>query len=259
MPRFGVCTSVDHAAVMKAGGWDFVEENVQTFLQGLAPDVQWTNDAKAKASPLPIPCAALLVPGSLKITGPSVDVAALTKYIGTVAARAQTCGLRKLVFGSGGARNVPEGWSRDEAREQVLAFLRMATPIAQRHSVTLVVEPLNRKECNIVNTVAEAMTYVREVDHPNVRCLVDSYHLWLEDEPLSNVKEAMPAIRHVHLADKDGRVAPGESGMSDYRPLFRVLKEGGYDAEVSVEAVNFDIPKDGRRVLEFLKKQWSDA
>ena len=36
---------------------------------------------------------------------------------------------------------------------------------------------------------------------------------------------AMPHIAHVHVADLEGRAAPGESGSSDYRPFFRTLKK----------------------------------
>jgi sugar phosphate isomerase/epimerase len=70
----------------------------------------------------------------------------------------------------------------------------------------------------------------------------------------------MPWIKHVHLADKEGRVAPGLSGKADYRPVFKILKEAGYDGLVSFEGnamANFAVA--APRVLEFIKNQWSDA
>jgi sugar phosphate isomerase/epimerase len=165
-----------------------------------------------------------------------------------------------LVFGSAGARNVPDSFDRAKAREQILAFDRMSSKIAAQHGVTFVAEPLNRGESNIVNSVAEAMEYVRAVNHPNFQCLVDSYHFWLENEPLENLRAAMPWIRHVHLADKEGRVAPGESRKSDYRPFFKVLKEANYDGLISVEAPAWtSFESDAARVLEFIKKQWDEA
>ena len=103
-----------------------------------------------------------------------------------------------------------------------------------------------------------AMKWVEAVNHPNFKCLVDSYHFWLEDEPLKNLESAMPSIAHVHVADKAGRVAPGESGKSDYAPFFRVLREGGYDRRISVEAPPFTEAQYGK-VLEFLKEQWKDS
>ena len=103
------------------------------------------------------------------------------------------------------------------------------------------------------------MKYVAAVGHPNLECLVDSYHLWMEDEPLENLRLAMPSIRHVHVADKVGRTAPGESGQSDYRPFFRVVNDGGYDGLISVEATAFDVAVSGPKVLTFLRKQGNEA
>jgi sugar phosphate isomerase/epimerase len=226
----------------------------------MVSDAEWKGLERAKKSALPIPAANSLVPGTLKITGPEADLTKLRDYMTRVIGRAGKVGIKSLVFGSGGARNVPDGFDRNKARQQVLEFLRMAAPIAKEHGVTLVCEPLNRKECNILNTVDEAMTYVKEVNHPNFQCLVDSFHFWIDDEPLANLERAMPWIRHVHVADKDGRVPPGESKFADYRPFFRVLKKGGYDGRISVEALGFDdVAGVSPRVLTFLKEQWVEA
>jgi D-psicose/D-tagatose/L-ribulose 3-epimerase len=257
--KFGVCTSIDNAAAAKAAGWDYVEASVQSLLQGLKPDAEWDGRQQVAQSALPVPAANLLVPGSLKITGPEADLNALRAYMSNVLARAGHLGMKTLVFGSGGARNVPEGFDREQARRQITEFARMAADIAGRHGVTIVIEPLGSKECNIISSVAEAMTYVNEVKHAHLQCLVDSYHFWVEDEPLENLRAAMPWIKHVHLADRDGRLPPGESGTADYRPFFKVLKDGGYDGLISVEASKFDIPSMGPRVLEYIKEQWNNC
>jgi sugar phosphate isomerase/epimerase len=258
--RFGICASLTDAAAIRAAGWDYVEEHVQNLLQAAVADGQWKRDAEVKAAALPVPVANCLVPGSLKITGPQVDAAALRQYMTTVLHRAGKVGIQTLVFGSGVARNVPDGFDRKTAVKQITDFVRMAAEIAAGQGVTIVAEPLNRGECNILNSVAEAMEYVKAVDHPNFQCLVDSYHFWLENEPLENLRQAMPWIKHVHLADKDGRVAPGLSGKADYRPFFRVLKQGGYDGRISFEGTAMpDFTVTAPKVLAFVKQQWSEA
>ncbi len=258
--RFGICGSPGASAAIKAAGWDYVEGNVQGLLQGELPDEQWKAGNAAKTSAIPILAANCLVPGNLKITGPQADLGKLRSYMSRVLERAPKIGARTLVFGSGGARQVPEGFDRETARRQILDFLRMSAELASPHDVVIVCEPLNRKECNIINSVAEAMTYVRAVDHPNFQCLVDSYHFWLEDEPLENLRQAMPWIKHVHLADKVGRVAPGLSGQSDYAPFFKVLKEGNYSGLISFEgkAMN-DFPATAPKVLDYIKQAWARA
>ena len=258
--EFGICTTIENAPAVQAAGWDYVEDSVQGLLKGQVPDAQWDGPSRASGAALPIRACNMLVPASLPVVGPNVDEAALNRYMGNVLMRADQLNVRRLVFGSAGARKVPDGFSRDEARKQIIRFLTNVLEIAAVNNVIIVAEPLNRGESNILNSVGEAMTYVREIDHPNFQCLVDSYHFWLEDEPLSNLKDAMPWIKHVHLADKVGRVAPGLSGQSDYKPFFRVLKDGGYDATISFEGTALrDFAVEAPRVLAYIKKEWAAA
>ncbi|RZM02589.1 MAG: sugar phosphate isomerase/epimerase [Sphingomonas sp.] len=257
MAKFGICTGPDKAPAAKAAGWDYIEGNVQSMFSGGTPDAAWGVRDADRDSALPIPAANCLLPGDLKVTGPDVDAAKVDAYMANALARAGRQGTKTLVFGSGGARNVPEGFDRARAKEQIVAFLKAAMPHAQKAGVTIVAEPLNRGECNIINSVGEAMEYVRAVDHPNFQCLVDSYHFWLEREPLSNLEAAMPFIKHVHIADEQGRVAPGVSGNSDYRPFFRVLKNGGYDGNISIECKV--TPEQYESVLAYIKREWAEA
>ncbi len=257
--RFGICTSPENSSAAKSGGWDFVEGNVQSLFRG---ESEHYSDDVIKSSALPVLAANCLVPAHLPIVGPEADLNVLRDYMGNVLKRAGAAGVKTLVFGSGGARKVPDGFDRHEARRQILDFSQMSADIAGRHDVTLVFEPLNRAETNIINSVQEAMTYVRELNHDNFLCLVDSYHFWLESEPLKNLEQAMRWIAHVHVADKVGRTAPGESGepnYSPYLPLFRVLKAGKYKGDISVESKAFDLEADSPRILAFLKDLWNKA
>lgn len=250
--KFGVCSGQKNALVAQQAGWDFLEENVQSLLKGLETD--WVKPHLQ----MPVPSANSMVPANIPIVGPNVSHEQLIGYMTNVLTRASQVGIRTVVFGSGGARNVPEGFDRNKAVDQITEFLNLIAPLAQSNGITIVIEPLNRKECNIINSVKEAMTYVKAVNHPNIQCLVDSYHFWLEEEPLENLEAAMPWIRHVHVADKEGRVAPGVSGKSDYRPFFKVLKQGGYDRLIAVEG-RFDWENDVKSALSRLKEDWAAA
>src|SRR5262245_17861718 len=132
--HFGICTSYDNADDVKASGWDFIEECVQTFHQGLLPDEEWHGMDKLQISALPVPAANMLVPGDLKITGPAVDSQKLHTYITRVIERAGKTRTLRLVFGSGNARNVPDGFDREAAKQQILDFLRFSAPLLAKHS-----------------------------------------------------------------------------------------------------------------------------
>jgi sugar phosphate isomerase/epimerase len=257
--RFGIYTSIEQGAAARDAGWDFIEENVQELLQGEVPDPQWSGLQRLRRCPLPVPAANRLLPGTLKVTGPQANIQRLDQYIRRVIGRAEQTGTRILVFGSGAARMVPDGWERQRAQEQIIRFLRISTKIAAAHQVVLVIEALNRSECNIINSLDEAMSYVREIGHPNLQCMVDSCHFWLENDTLEQLAATMPWIKHVHLAERDGHTMPREDGPLDYRPIFRVLKAGGYNADLTVEPAGYADITGSSRVLEFLKRQWNEA
>jgi len=270
MPRFGVCTGLENAAMLKAAGWDYVEGHVQRLLQGEMADADWHVATAIRAAALPVEAANCLVPAGLKITGPEADPARLQAYMERVIRRAAEVRIETLVLGSGAARRAPEGFSHDEARAQLIRFSRMAAEMAARRGVMIVLEPHNRKECNLINSVGDALACLRAVDHPNFMCLVDSWHFWLEDDTLDAVQAALPWVRHVHLADRAGRLAPGQSITegcdgdakkgSDYRGLFGVLKQAGYDGRISAEAAfQPDMASAAAGVLAFLRREWAAA
>jgi sugar phosphate isomerase/epimerase len=136
----------------------------------------------------------------------------------------------------------------------------MIAPMAQENGVTVVLEHLNQTECNIVTDLVEEIAIVQRVGHPAFSALLDTYHFWADGLPMWQAEQVAPYVRHVHLADKDGRVPPGESKTADYRPIFAILKKAGYSGGLSVEASGFgDIAVTGPRVLAFLKQQWQEA
>lgn len=257
--EFGICSTINDAPAVGQTGWNFLEGAVAELLQPAAEDARWSPPA---APDLPIRAANMLVPKTLPVVGPDVNRAALHTHMSRLLRRARAIGIETIVFGSGGARRVPaDGFDRNRAVDQITDFLRLSAPLAAEHNVMLVVEPLNRRECNIINSIGEAMQYVRAVDHPNVRCLLDTYHFWLEREPLAHLEQALPDIRHVHVADEHGRLAPGLGGQptSDYQTIFGILKQGGYAGRISVECTPFDIGQSGAQVLDHLRRAWDCA
>lgn len=258
--KFGICTSVGNASAVKGAGWDYVEESVQGLLHAHdQPAGEWIGADLVGGAALPVPAANMMVPADHKVTGPEVNAGKLATYMSIALSRAQRVGISTIVFGSGGARMVPEGFDKARATDQIVSFLKSVAPVAEDHGVTIVVEHLNQKECNILNGVDECAEVVRRVDHPAVRLLVDTYHVWVDGIDYSEIEKNVSLVRHVHLADLEGRVAPGLSGKSAYGPIFKILKSGGYKGRISVEALQFDITVDGAKVLKTVKEAWGAA
>ena len=176
-------------------------------------------------------------PTYFRLTGPEVDLESVLDYARRALTRAEELGVQYLVFGSGPAKQVPQGFPLEEGYRQVVELLKQVAPIAREHGVTIVIEPLRKAECNLINTFAEGVQLARDVDHPNVRVLVDFYHLTEEAEPVQHLLEdGREFLRHVHFANPTGRVFPVRGDEADYEPFIDALKTLGYDLHVSCEA-----------------------
>jgi sugar phosphate isomerase/epimerase len=252
--QYGVCASADSAAALAKAGFDFIEVNVQG---DLAPQKDEAAFAplldRLRACAAPCRAANCFVPGALKITGPAVDMPRLLAYAATAFARARRAGIETIVFGSGGARAIPEGFDRAAAYAQLVEFGRGVGPLAAERGVTVAVEPLNRAECNVFTSVAECAAYVRDVNHPAVRLLVDGYHWARDNDSAEAVVEAGGLLRHVHIATYAGRFAPGLEAC-DFSLFLRSLLRGGYEGRISIEGRWNDLAAEAPQALRTLRE-----
>jgi sugar phosphate isomerase/epimerase len=251
--KFGVCTDFSSGPVLAKAGFDFIELVVQSHLKPQEPEDNFRPVLEQiKACPVRCSAANCFVPGSLKICGPDASLEKLEAYVSVAFERAKRAGIKTIVFGSGGARQIPDGVDRGSAWKQIVEFGKMIGPLAQKNGVTIAVEPLNRKECNVLNSVGEGARYVREVNHPAVRLLADSYHWGLDSDSFDDLVAAGPLLSHVHVATFPSRVAPGFDGC-DLAPFFHALREGGYEGAVSIESSWRDMPAQAKKALDTLK------
>lgn len=239
---------------------DYLEANVQKLLMPEASDADFAEQARRVSRLVGrIYAANCFLPGDLKVVGPSTDLPRLARYAESAFSRARSLGIEVIVFGSGAARRAPEGWPLATAFLQLIQALEICAPIAGRHGVTLVLEPLNRAECNVVNTVLEGAVAVSRVNHSRVRLLVDLFHMLRNDEAPEDLAKVAPWIAHAHVAEKTARSAPGVAG-DDFRAFFSALRHGGYDGTLSTECdLGTDPREQARRSADYLRAQWADA
>ncbi|HWA08181.1 MAG TPA: sugar phosphate isomerase/epimerase family protein [Opitutaceae bacterium] len=235
--QLGLCAHPEDLAAFTELPFDFIEGHVQNFLKPEAPAPEFAANAAAmRTSPRPMPSANCFLPASLKVTGPSVDAQRLATYAETAFARARSIGLSVVVFGSAGARQVPEGWSPARGFEQYVEALKIVGPIAVKHGVTVVVEPLNRGECNLVNTIDEGAEAVRRCGHAGVRLLVDLFHMLRNGEAPDAIARHADLVVHSHVAENENRAAPGTRN-EDFRPFLRALKKAVRCQRLAIECV----------------------
>jgi D-psicose/D-tagatose/L-ribulose 3-epimerase len=251
--KVGYCTSLKNADAAKAAGFDYVEVSATEVAAMSDADFD-AAAAHAKQIGMPTPAANLFVPQTIKVVGPDIDLGQQTAHVEKVMTRLSKLGVEVLVFGSGGARRVPDGFDRGQAWKQLVDFSRRAADEAKGFGITVAIEPLRRQETNIINTAAEGLELVNAVHHPNFQLMIDFYHLASEHEDPAIVLEAKDHLRHLHVANPNGRVFPQKWEEFDYAPFFSNLRAIGYDKRISMEGSTSDLAAQGPVTVALLRK-----
>ena len=158
-----------------------------------------------------------------------------------------------MVFGSPAQRSTTGGLSPAQATKHFIAGLASIAPHAVERGVTVLVEALP-KPCDVVTTVDEAASIVRQIDSPGIRTMFDTHNAIDEAEPHAVLVERhFELIRHVHINEMDGR-HPG-TGSYDFKPVLSVLRRRNYQGWVSLEVFDYKagaevIARDSLRYME---------
>lgn len=134
-----------------------------------------------------------------------------------------------------------EGTDRKETEKIAEEAFGELSEYAAPRSVVIILEPIANHVCNFINTTREGLIWLKRVNRPNFKMMVDMYHMNIEDElPIpEGIKEAvgLDALRYVHLCDSN-RKTPGH-GHIDFKSVIDALKESGYKGFVSGEVSNY--------------------
>lgn len=251
--ELGVCGSADNFSKAHEYGFDYYEPG--------AAAIAAMNDAafasfreRVLASPLRCRSFNSLI-RTMVVVGANVNLDAVSTYLDSTLDRCRQLGAQVVVWGSAGSRNVPEGFSRDQAWAQIKTFLARAGEIARARGVVIGIEPLRKQESNIINTGAEALRLLTEVNHPHVKMIIDYYHLRVEKEDPEIVRQAREHIVHLHFANPNGRRWPRSADEDqEYARFFTILKQIDYRGGLSIEGSgNFE--NDGAASLAFFRSE----
>jgi len=143
-----------------------------------------------------------------------------------------------MVFGSPKQRCATGGLTPPEASRNWAEGLAGVAPHAVERGVTVLVEALPANQCDVVQTLDEAVALVREVGSPAVRTMFDVHNAVDETEPHAVlVDRYFEYIRHVHVNEMDGRHCG--TGDYDYKPVLELLGRRRYAGWISLEAFDF--------------------
>ena len=107
---------------------------------------------------------------------------------------------------------------------------------ADKKSITLAIEPLNRYESYLITNLQKAQYFIREVGSPNLKVHLDTFHMSIEEKNLSEiVHKSADYLVNMHISDSN-REPPGR-GHTDFRAIMKSLKEIRYEGYLVLEPV----------------------
>jgi D-psicose/D-tagatose/L-ribulose 3-epimerase len=124
--------------------------------------------------------------------------------------------------------------------ERAVRNLYKVCAMAADHGQQIALEPLNRFESDLVNTAADVMRMVADINHPAANVLLDGFHMNIEEQDIeSAVKLVGDKLIHVQVSESH-RGTPG-TGQMRWDKLKQGLKAIGYNGTISIESFTPDI------------------
>jgi D-psicose/D-tagatose/L-ribulose 3-epimerase len=146
----------------------------------------------------------------------------------------------------GKTRLLPEA-ERLAERKRAVNNLKEVAVIAADHNVKLALEPLNRFEIDMINTVDQGLALIDEIDHPSVGFLLDSFHMHIEEKDSAQaIRKAGQKLFHFHSCEND-RCVPG-SGQVDWTGIRQALQDINYSGSLVIESFTRDLEAIARAV-----------
>ena len=131
----------------------------------------------------------------------------------------------------------PAGADRGKHRAVYVENVRYAAQELAKHGRMLVIEPINPRDIPgyFINTQAEGHAICKEIGLPNLKVQMDFYHCQIVEGDLTmTFKNNFVGIGHVQIASVPTRNEP-DQGEINYRHIFKLLDEMGYDGWVGCE------------------------
>jgi sugar phosphate isomerase/epimerase len=141
---------------------------------------------------------------------------------------------------------------KKQAEEWLLESLHQCAN--RENSVKLAIEPINRYETDLLNTVDECRFFLKKLNLENVGLLLDTFHMNIEEPSLTNsIKAAREYLFHVHVADSN-RWYPG-AGHINFHSVIQALITIKYRSFISGEMLPFpDADSSAKKMIEYMRK-----
>jgi sugar phosphate isomerase/epimerase len=224
------------------------------------PEEQFVkNIARMKKAKCKVFICNIFFPGNtIKIAGPNVDEQRVLSYADTVFSRAKRAGVPYIILGSGGARRIPDGYDMKKAQDDFAILCRKLAGVAAKYGIMLVLESLEKAECNFLISLKSAAEVVRAANHPNFKLNADIFHMLREGESPQSIVDAADLLVYCEIAEKQTRSLPGVKG-DDFKPYLRALRKANYKGYIFIEGNTTDPSHDMPLSFKYLSRQLKEV
>jgi D-psicose/D-tagatose/L-ribulose 3-epimerase len=183
-----------------------------------------------------------MAPGRDLVTTDPQSVAATQQYLGACTALASSIGAGAVCGPFYAATGRVWRMTEDERAAAYVELRESLAPVVEQageRGVSIGIEPLNRYETSLVNTVDQALTALDGLLGPALGLALDTYHLNIEERSSADaVRLAGPHLLHLQVCGND-RGAPG-GDQTDWQALVAALDEVGYAGPLNIESFTAD-------------------
>lgn len=124
--------------------------------------------------------------------------------------------------------------------ETVVGHLKTLSEYAKQRNIKLAIEPLNRYETDFINSCAQAMNMIKDVNSDALTVHLDSYHMNIEEKDSAKaILLAGDKLGHFHACGCD-RGTPGNDHI-DWKSIVAALKKVNYNGSVAIESFTTDV------------------
>jgi len=151
------------------------------------------------------------------------------------------------MYSAVGKEHLEDSESRE--REWILAVteIRDLADYAAGKGIKLALEPLNRFETDMINTVSQGLAFIKDIDRDNVGFHLDTFHMHLEEKNSPQaIRLAGDKIFHFHACEND-RGVPG-TGQVHWQEIAHALKSTNYQGPVVIESFTSQVKEIARAV-----------
>jgi len=217
-------------------GFDVLEINAGT-LGTMRPEQIRKLRAASEETGVPMSCCIGLPPSSDLASSRAETRRAGIAHLGRIADAMASCGIERLagiIYSCWPAALEGRDATKQQALQWSIAAMKEAIKKAEDLGLVYNVEVVNRFEQFMLNTAQEAVDYVKEVGSPNLKILLDTYHMNIEEDSFDEaIKTAGGLLGHLHTGESN-RKPPGR-GHIPWVEIGAALKAITYHGWVVME------------------------